>query len=156
LLAERREWRLAAELAAQAYLRARQRFLDSLPEPRLTEAGPADDARARTEAWWQQHALTGFESLARIGREWIKQQKAEEAELQGPRIVDALRRTVRETAVITLDSVLTDSENDELSAMAAHLATVVNEQAEPSARLESARRLVDDHLKPRIFDHLRG
>ena len=141
LLAERREWRLAAELAAQAYLRARQRFLDSLPEPRLTEAGPADDARARTEAWWQQHALTGFESLARIGREWIKQQKAEEAELQGPRIVDALRRTVRETAVITLDSVLTDSENDELSAMAAHLATVVNEQAEPSARLESARRL---------------
>ena len=147
LLAERREWRLAAELAAQAFLRARQRFVESLPEPRLTgpdptdDAARAEDARKRTQAWWKEHALTGFESLARIGREWIKQQETEEAERQGPRILAALGRAVRETAVITLDSVLADGERHELSTMAAHLATLVDEEAEPSARLESARGL---------------
>ena len=146
LLAERREWRLAAELAAQAYLRARGDFLGSLPELRLpkpdpTDATHAEDAREKTNAWWREHALTGFESLARIGREWIKQQKAEESELHGPRILGALRRAVRETAVITLDLVLADGKNHELSAMAAHLSTLVDEEAEPSARLESARGL---------------
>lgn len=138
LLIERRQWRIAAELAARLYLKSQADLLAKLPVPRLDQN--SDEANTAAATWWADYGLTGLEAIARIGREWMKVQAGNRAEQEAARVVAALNRLLREPAVSQLAVVLSQANGPVPAALAEPLALLRDTGKDPKLRLEAAQR----------------
>ena len=139
LHSERREWRLATEIGAQAFILARQQVLASLRAPDFPdEAEAADEHAEQLEQWWQHYGLTGLDAIARIGREQIQYRETEDSGQHTLRIVRALRQALRETAVLYLGDALQGSTDDGLKELADDFRILRDEKQKPEDRLRAA------------------
>ena len=142
LRAERREWRLAAELAAQAHRLGRHRLAASLPAP---PPQASDDQPTAAIESWNRNAMRALDAMARIGREWIKDQKRDDADHHARRIMERVRRILREPGIVVLRTVLHDSPEPRIAALASHLHTVADATAPTGSRLDAATDLAADY-----------
>lgn len=141
LHSERREWRLATEIGAQAFVRARQQVFASIRAPKFRDEAVTEVDREKLDLWWQHYGLTGLDAIARIGREQIQHRKTDESDQHTLRIVRALRQVLRETAVLYLGDVLQNSTDAGLKALANDFRILRDENLKPEVRLGAAENI---------------
>lgn len=131
--AERRVWRLGAELAERLHLLASK---DVAARIELPEGTTSTDQEREVQAWWADAGLTALEAVARIGREWMKFEGDEAqraATLQG--MEPALRQIGLEPAVVHLFRALVEDE----SGLHRSLQIVLDDGVSVEERAEAAR-----------------
>ncbi|ODM48451.1 hypothetical protein A9320_18690 [Ruegeria sp. PBVC088] len=104
--AERRAWRVSAEIAAQLHQVAGVSLATRLPPPTVPEKERTNESRREVELWWRSAAPTAFEAVSRIGREWMKHRGSEAPDRALRRIARALQQIEREPAIAQLRNAL--------------------------------------------------